>query len=228
MAVAVAPVQMPRTDFGVHDEHAPGMARADIVGGGLDAEGRRRTGDIHVETEAVNAERVLNLDRHRRIGALHVRRGAQHGIDVARVAPRARQRILRRRDPDFGEDRQLVVATFGDARRHVRRIENARLVDDETRSDPARLLDEFDARFSQFGCLARRDRRCIFSIVQRNIRVKTGDKFFVGDRFGGGEKAGCGNDRLRCVGHGGPACVLWFQDTLIRPRRGIAQRPVIC
>src|SRR5690606_28808078 len=43
MAVAVAPVQMPRTDFRVHDERAPGMARADIVGGGLDAEGRRRT-----------------------------------------------------------------------------------------------------------------------------------------------------------------------------------------
>src|SRR3546814_7588424 len=67
MAVAVAPVQMPRTNLGVHDEHALRMAGADIIGGGLDAEGSRRTGDIQVDTESIDAERVLHLDRHRRI-----------------------------------------------------------------------------------------------------------------------------------------------------------------
>jgi len=110
----------------------------------------------------------------------------------------------------------------------MRGVEDARLVNDETRPDPARLFDKFDTRLSQFGDFARGDRRRIFPIVQRNIRVKTGDKFFVGDAFGGGEKAGCGNDRLRCVRHDGPACVLWFQDTLIRPGRGAAQRPSNC
>src|SRR3546814_7971812 len=89
MAVAVAPVQMARTDFGVHDEHALRVARADIVGGGLDAEGRRRAGDMHVETESVEAERGLNIDRHRGIRSLHVRRRAQPGIAVARIAPRS-------------------------------------------------------------------------------------------------------------------------------------------
>src|SRR3546814_2643946 len=38
MAVAVAPVQMPRTNLGVHDEHALRMAGADIIGGGRSEE----------------------------------------------------------------------------------------------------------------------------------------------------------------------------------------------
>ena len=190
MAVAVAPVQMPRADFGVHDEHAPRMARANIIGGGLDTEGSRRAGDVHVEAEAVDAERVLDLDRHRGIGPLHVRRGAEHGVDISGVASGARERVLRRGDTDFGEDRNLVVAARGDPRRHMVGVENARLVDNMARPDAARLLDEFDARFCQFGDIARCDRRCIFPIVQCNILVKTGDKFFVGDRFGGGEEAG--------------------------------------
>src|SRR3546814_18058558 len=89
MAVAVAPVQMARTDFGVHDEHAPRVAGANVIGGGLDAEGRRRAGDIHVETETVDAERVLNLDRHRGIRPLHFRRRAQHRTAVAPNPPGA-------------------------------------------------------------------------------------------------------------------------------------------
>src|SRR3546814_21106337 len=89
MAVAVAPVEVSRTDFGIDDQHALRMAGADIVGGGLDAEGRRRAGDVHVEGEAVDAQRILDLDCHPGIGALPVRRGAQPGLDGARVPARA-------------------------------------------------------------------------------------------------------------------------------------------
>ncbi len=206
MAVAVAPVEVARTDFGIHDEHAPCMPRTNIVGRGLDAEGCRGAGDIHVEGKAVDAQRLLNLDRHRGVGALHVRRRAQHRIDVGGIAAGARQRVLCGRHADFGEDRQLVIGPLGKPRRHMLGVQNARLVDDVARPDAARLFDEFDARFSEFVCLARCDRRGIFPIVQRNIPVKTGDKFFVGDAFGGGEEAGGGNDRLRCVRHGCP-CV---------------------
>src|SRR3546814_11794695 len=48
MAVAVAPVEVSRTDFGIDDQHALRMAGAALVGGGLDAEGRRRPGSVQV------------------------------------------------------------------------------------------------------------------------------------------------------------------------------------
>src|SRR3546814_6733841 len=72
----------------------------------------------------------------------------------------------------------------------MRGIEDTRLVDDEARADAARLLDELDARFGEFGDLARRDRVGILAVMTRHISVEAGDKFLVGDRFGGGEEAG--------------------------------------
>jgi hypothetical protein len=149
-------------------------------------------------------------------------------VNVARVATGAGERVLGRSDADFGEDRYLVVAALGDARRHVVRVENAGLVDDVAGSDAARLFDEFDTRFSEFDDVACRDRCRIFPIVQRNILVKTGDKFFVGDRFGGGEEAGRRNDRLRCVRHGASCVSCSWLGTLIRPGRAAAQRPSRC
>ncbi len=72
MAVAIAEVQMPRTDFGIANQYRARMSGRHHVRGGLKPEGGRGAGDIHVEAEALNAECVLHLHRHRGIGALHV------------------------------------------------------------------------------------------------------------------------------------------------------------
>src|SRR3546814_16396748 len=51
MAVAVAPVQMARTDFGVPAEHALRVARAAIVVGGLVSDGLRRACAFPFQTD---------------------------------------------------------------------------------------------------------------------------------------------------------------------------------
>jgi hypothetical protein len=72
MAVPVAPLVMTGGDFGVDHQDRPCRAAADHVCGGLDAERRRGTGDIHVEGETVDAQRLLDFDGDRRVSALVV------------------------------------------------------------------------------------------------------------------------------------------------------------
>ena len=87
VAVAVAPVEMAAGDLRADDQHAARVARAHVVRRGLDTERGGRARDVHVEAEPLDAQRVLDLDRHRGIGALHVRRGAQHRVDVGAARP---------------------------------------------------------------------------------------------------------------------------------------------
>jgi len=49
MTIAVAPFQMGRTDLGVDHQRRADRARADHVGGGLNAEGGRGAGHVHVK-----------------------------------------------------------------------------------------------------------------------------------------------------------------------------------
>ena len=131
MAVAVLEVQMGRADLGIDHQHGLDRARGDEVGGGLDAEGGGGAGDVHVEGEAVDAERLLHLDGHSGVGALHVRGGAQDRADPGdRLAPGG-DGLLRRLDRHFGEDGQLVVGAFRQVRGHAGRVEDARLVEHE-------------------------------------------------------------------------------------------------
>ena len=144
MAVAIAEVQVRGGDLRVDHQHGAGVPGRQIVGRGLDAERRRRTGDIHVEPEALDAQRLLHLDRHGRIGALHVGGGADDRADGAgRLVP-PRQGVSCGLDRDLGQDRNLLVWPFGNARAHDRRVNHAALVDDVARHDPRRLLDELD------------------------------------------------------------------------------------
>ena len=82
MAVAVAEIEMARTDLRIAHQDRARVAGSDHVGGGLQAEGRRRAGDVHVEAETLDAERVLHFDRHGGIGALHVGGGDDYGVDI--------------------------------------------------------------------------------------------------------------------------------------------------
>ncbi len=94
------------------------MARAVAVrhhvGGGLEREGGGRAGDVHVEAEAVDAERVLHFHRHGGIGALHVGGADEDTIDVGRFAVGGLQGIACRRDGHLGQDGDLVVRPFRD------------------------------------------------------------------------------------------------------------------
>jgi hypothetical protein len=105
-------------------------AGADHVGGGLDAESGRRTGDIHVEGEAVYAERLLDLDGDGRIGALVVGRRADDGVDIGGGAAGLFERDCRRLQRHLGHQRQFVVGAFRQDRMHDLRIERAGLVED--------------------------------------------------------------------------------------------------
>ncbi len=195
MAIAVAPVEVARGDFGADHQHAFGVARTDIIGGGLNAEGGRGTGNIHVEPEPVDPQRLLNLDRHRGVGALHIRRCAQHRVHILRVAPGPFQRSPRRCDADFGHDRDFVIAALIPARGHHVRIEDRRLAHHMARFDPARLLDEFDRGIGQRFHLASSNRSRVGGIAAIGKSVETCHQFFVGDRLCGREQAGGRNDR---------------------------------
>ena len=195
MAVAVAPVEMTAGDFRADDQHALRVARTDVVRRSLDTEGRRRTRDVHIEGETLDAQFLLDLDRHGRIGALHVRRGAQHRIDVGNIAPRLLQRLARSLHADLGHERQFLVRTLGQARLHRARIEDRFLRHHMARLDPAGLLDEFDRTRLQRSRVSCRDRIGVLGIEPFDIAIEAVDEFFVGDGFRRRKQPGGRDDR---------------------------------
>ena len=194
MAVAVAHVVVAGADLRADHQHRTGIARTDEIGSSLDTESGRGTGDVHVKPEAFDPQRILYLDRHRRIGTLHVRGGAEHCIDIGCVAPGARQRIERGFHAHPGQHRKFVVAALGPARGHHFGIEQRRLAHHVPRLDPARLLDEFDRAGLQFEHVARGDLGRMIGVEPRNVSVEAGDQFFVADRFRRGEEPGRRDD----------------------------------
>ena len=196
VAVAVAEIQVAAGDLGIEHQHRARLAALHRRHRGLDAEGGRRTGHVHVEAEAVDAQRVLHFDRHGRIGALHVAAGDQHHVDVGRHAPGALERLARRGHAHFGLQRQLVVAALGDARGHARRIEDAFLFHHVARLDAGRLFDEAGARAFDRRHLAGGDRRRIVGVELLGVGVEGDHQFFVGDRMGRREQARAADDDL--------------------------------
>lgn len=88
-------------------------------------------------------------------------------------------------------------------------VQNTRLVDDVARPDAARFFDEFDARFSEFVCLARCDRRGIFPVCSAAYRLKLATSSSLVMRSAGvkrpvAEMTGCGacDMALSCVSYG--------------------------
>ena len=200
MTVAIAPVEMPRADFRTDHQHRPRIARTDKIRCGLDAEGRRRAGNIHVEGKALDPQRLLDFDRHGRIRPLQIGRCAEHRIDIPGIPPSPRQCVLRRRHADLGQNRDFVVGPFGPAGRHDLRIEQRRLAHDVPGFDPARLLDEFDRAGQQFGHFACRNPSSIGRIEACDIAVEAVHQLHVGDRFRRSEQP-CSGDYGDEFGH---------------------------
>ena len=136
MAVAVAPVEMTGADFRVNHQYRAGAPGPNIIGRCLDAESRRGASDIHVETKAVlHPDRVLYLHGDRRIGALEIGTGAEHRVDILRLASGPFKRLLGSLHSDFGENRDFFIRALGQSRAHDLRVENRFLGEHKARLD---------------------------------------------------------------------------------------------
>ena len=140
--VAQLEVVVARRDLGVDDHDAARRAVAQGVDRVLDRERRRRAGHVHVERPAAGTELVLDLDRHGRVRALQVGAPDDHGVDVARPTTGLRERLEDRRHRHLGLNAQLVLAAQRQDRSHPVRVEHARLLHHVARPDARRLLDE--------------------------------------------------------------------------------------
>jgi hypothetical protein len=147
----------------------------------LDGEGGAGTGHVHVEAVAAGADGLLDLAGHRRVGALHVGRRAQHAVDVAALLAGGSHRLLRGVDRDLGHQAELFVRPRLEARLHARGVEHARLVDDVALPDARRLLDELDAGVHHRRQFAGGDAARIARVLQVGVGVEGLHQLGVGD-----------------------------------------------
>jgi len=85
------------------DEHRACRPAAHGIDRDVQCKGRRRAGDIHIKgIAALDGQRLLNLDGHRRIGTLHVRRGTDHRIDLGACPAGSGQRLSASRHGHLG------------------------------------------------------------------------------------------------------------------------------
>jgi hypothetical protein len=192
--LSVEPRQVAGRDLGAYHQGGARRAGAHGVDGLLQAEGGRRAGDVHVEGVAASADGILNLDAQRRIRALHVRRGADQHVDLARVTAGGGESVARGSRADFRLQRQRIVRARRQVRAHARRVEHAGLVDHVALPDPRSLLDEFRRRFGQRGELAGSDGFGVLFVVALGVGVERDHQFFVGDDFRCNPQAGAADD----------------------------------
>ena len=204
MAVTIAPVQMAAGDFRADHEHALRISSANIVRSGLDAESGRGAGDIHVETKAVDAQLLLDFDRHGRIRPLHIRCSTQDRIHILGLAPGPLQRLSRCLYADLREDRQLFVRALGPSRRHDVRIQHGLLRHHVPRLYAAGLLDEFNRTFGQGSNFPSLDCVRIPFVVAPDIFVEARDQLFIRNAVFGRKQSGRRNHRA--AGHFGHVC----------------------
>ena len=190
VAVTIAPVEVTRGNLWADHQHALCISGADVIGRGLDSEGRRRACDIHVEAKTVDPQCLLDLDCHCGIGPLHIRGGAEHSIDIRRITACPLKCLESGLYPYFRKDRDILVGPFLPTRCHDIRIEDRRLGHDMACLNPARLLDEFDRTRLQGLHLARLDRCSIGSVEALNIAVEAFDELFIGDAVLRGKQPG--------------------------------------
>ncbi|MNS53848.1 hypothetical protein D3C72_866180 [compost metagenome] len=185
---------MTGADFRVDHQDRPGLTQLDAVGGGLDAEGRRRAGHVHVETETLDAQGFLYFDGDRRIGALQVGAGDDHAVDVRCGFAGALQGLFGSADGHLAQHRPFVVRALRQAWRHALRVEDAFLVHDKAALDAGRFFDERCAGFGQCFDFTARDGVGVIGVELRHIGIERLHQLFVGDAVGRGVQAGATDD----------------------------------
>jgi len=193
VAISVAPFQVPRADFWVHDQCRADGAGADHIRGSLNAKGCGRTSDIHIKRKAVDTQELLDLDGDGRIGSLHIGSCANHQIDVCGSLPRLRQRFLGGIDGHFRHDARLVIAALPQLRVHDFGVKHTGFIHDKAVLDTGGFEDKFLGGVLEGLALTGGDGLGMLCVLQVHIGVEGLDQFCVGDAFGWGVDPGAGN-----------------------------------
>jgi hypothetical protein len=147
----------------------------------LDAEGGRGAGHVHVEAEALDAQRGLDLDRHGRVGALHVGAGADHAVHIGGGLAGALQRLFGGGHGDLGHHGDLGVRARGEARAHALGVQHALFFHHVAALDARGFFDEFDAGHRDRGARAGGDLGRVGGVFLLREGVERDHQFFVGD-----------------------------------------------
>jgi hypothetical protein len=185
-----------------HDDGAARVASRHCVDGRLDAEGGGGAGDVEVVSPSRRAECVLHLDGHSRVGALEIRAGHQHRVDLFRATPRLVERFEDGRHGDFALKRRLVFRARRQMGPHTLGIEHARFLDHVAVLDPGCLHDEALAREVARLELARLDLGLVGLVPALGGDGERGHQLRVGDPVGGHPEAGPRDD---AIVHGCPS-----------------------
>ena len=127
----------------------------------------------------------LDLDRHGRVGALHVGGRAQHRVDRSRALP---QRSSASRAAFTAISARIESSSFGRSGMIGRITAGSRIPDlshHEARLDARGLLDELGGGGRDRLDAAFRDRRGIFRVEPFDVGVKGRDQLGVGNASGG-------------------------------------------
>ena len=178
---------MGAANLGVDDQRAPDRPRADHISGGLDAEGRAGTGDVHIKGKTARAQKLLDFHANRRIGAFHVGCGTDHQIDVGRIHTCGRQRLLRGIDADFRHVAGRVIGALWQARKHARGVHQARFIQHIALFDTGGGKDEIGRGMRFRGDSTGGYGIGVLRVPQVGMRVKGCDQFVIGDDLGRGE-----------------------------------------
>src|SRR5690606_11624575 len=127
VTVTVTEVHMTGADLGVDHQHRTRLTRAYGIGGGLDTEGGRRAGNVHIEAEPLDTQSGLHFHSDSRIGPLQIGAGNDHAIDIRSGAAGTLQGFGSGLHRHFAEDRPLVIAALGNIRNHAVDIEDTAL-----------------------------------------------------------------------------------------------------
>ena len=148
----------------------------------LQRERRGGARDEHVEAEAVDAERVLNLDRDRRIRTLRVRARDDHHVDVGGRFVGGGQRAAGGVQRHLRLVRELVFAAARNPRPHAFDVEDPVFDVGEATLDARSFFDELDARIRLSFQRAARNFGVVQRVVAVGVGVVAGDQLFVADR----------------------------------------------
>lgn len=190
MAVAVTEVEVAGAHFGVDHQHRPRLAQRYAIGGGLDAEGGRRAGHVHVEGKALDTQCLLHFDGDRRVRALQVGAGDDHPVDIGRRSACALQGLAGSGHGHFTQHRRLIVAALGQARLHALRVEDTGLVHDKAALDARGLFDKRrvgERRRLDFTAL---DGGSVVLVELLRPGIEGSHQLFVGNALGRGVQAG--------------------------------------